>query len=338
VQDIFASRITPRRSSILGLKNQKYAFFHFTFSCAQNRWLAYIIMFAPAMLQCMRHKHRRDHRRTLRGTYTSNHSTMPQFLFYSSLFLLGVLVSVEQLQQVQALAGVGASNLSVKCVTAPMDICALADLRFTEWIMAEDETTTDRPPSAQAFRMATAEITAERSAQGAVAMIAQTKDGTTVGAAELSPIELQECFDTNSEEANNGSLYCGCYYVTDVVTARTHRRMGVGKALMEAIETEASKKGTTGTSWLLLHVKDDNVAALNFYKRGGYLEPPAQLLQKLDTDRLAQNAGTTGQILLSKPIPPPTKHNKKEGRTNNGGGGFGGNSAAKKKPKKPSRS
>eukprot|EP00978_Attheya_sp_CCMP212_P019649 scaffold55276_cov55-Attheya_sp.AAC.6 len=313
---------------------------------------------------------------------------MSHFLCHvSTLLLLGViLVWVKQPQPVEALIAAGgvknhniansrnSPTIRVTCVTSSMDVRALADLRFTEWIMTDEEdgTTTDsdsdsRPtPSAQAFRMATAEITAERRAQGAVAVIAQTTDGTAVGAAELSPIELQQCVlhDATLSSSEDGVLVGQedyYYYVTDVVTARTHRRMGVGKALMEAIEQEASKsnKGatatttiTTTTAWLLLHVKEDNGAALHFYKRGGYLEPPPQLLHKLDTDRLARNAGTIGQILLSKPIPitldsPPisnnkqeTNHPRKEQRTNNsgGGGGFGGkNLARKKQPKKPSR-
>jgi ribosomal protein S18 acetylase RimI-like enzyme len=207
---------------------------------------------------------------------------------------------------VEALSSTSTTPIMIQVtpVTAPRDVHDLATLRFNEWIC--DELVISRP----AFGMATAEIVQERVAGGAVAFLARIQ-GTPVGAAELSPMELEHVLRDDQERT-----LC---YVTDVVTCRDHRRMGVGEALMVALEQKAT---TMGVSELFLHVEPDNEPALNFYQsqRLGYGQP--QRLEGLDTHRLAENAGAVGQILLSKvlsPIIEPRFQISQE----TGGGGFG---------------
>jgi ribosomal protein S18 acetylase RimI-like enzyme len=175
----------------------------------------------------------------------------------------------------------GLATIRVTTVKTTADILALADIRYNEWIATGED-----GPSQRAFRMATIEIFQERAEAGAVTFLAWADDGTAAGAAELSPIELQ------------GATTENMLYVTDVVTVYSHRRKGCAASLMDAMETEATTKGA---SYLLLHVKEDNIEALAFYRnpRVGYQE---RLLESssLDTIKLAKNANTEGQILLMK--------------------------------------
>lgn len=201
------------------------------------------------------------------------------------------------------------NTITVKPVSSSADVFALADLRYSEWIDATDTSS----PTLGAFRMATEEITAERKEEGAVVFLARVNGRTVAGAAELSPIELDQCWLTKEDNK--------CLYVTDVVTAQSHRRMGIGNALMEAVAKEASKKNV---SWLLLHVKQDNEAALGFYKKAGYCELPQYFMKGFDKERLAENAGAIGQILLGKTVP--------KGRT--ASGGFGSMKIKKTKTKR----
>lgn len=81
-------------------------------------------------------------------------------------------------------------------VESASDIRNLADLRYNEWIVKDKDdggTCTTNTVSRHAFRCATAEIHEERVAEGAVAFLARRTvgDNRAVGAAELSPIELQ---------------------------------------------------------------------------------------------------------------------------------------------------
>jgi ribosomal protein S18 acetylase RimI-like enzyme len=186
------------------------------------------------------------------------------------------------------------------------DIRALADLRYNEW-MADDP----NPPSLGAFRAATHEILEERTAEGAVAFLARPDDDDStvrpaIGTAELSPIEFQGAI-RNSESSRPHSFL----YITDVLTSKTNRRMGVGKALMEAMEAHAVQLGATQ---LFLHVKQDNEAARAFYERPGlgyapYLnqgigdEDDETARPSLNLDILAENAFATGQTLLTKMLP-----------------------------------
>uniref|UniRef100_A0A7S1BAQ9 N-acetyltransferase domain-containing protein n=1 Tax=Corethron hystrix TaxID=216773 RepID=A0A7S1BAQ9_9STRA len=205
-----------------------------------------------------------------------------------------------------------ANALYVEPVTTSADRHALADLRFDEWII-EEGGNGDSFQSRQAFRMATTDIMEER--KGAVAFLARTDDtNTPVGAAELSPIEVEDvvisCEDGNCKPPS-------ILYVTDVLTSRDHRRKGVAMSLMEAVEAEAIVRSG---SHLLLHVDPDNSAALKFYqqKKIGYKSPSSELMKQIDALKLAKSANTVGQILLSKVLPKPKKK-----RLKTAGKGFG---------------
>ena len=214
-------------------------------------------------------------------------------------------------------------------VQTQADIVALADLRYDEWIANDDESDgDDNPlPSRYAFRMATAEIAAERTEGGAVAFLAQLavagmqptantdgkldddtalSKGVPVGAAELSPIEFdgaitrtQQSRDKDTSTAQQPTRL----YVTDVVTSSKHRRMGIANTLMDALESFALEKFGTNTM-LCLHVKEDNVAAQKFYQnpKRGYAVPTPEQLRNIDVRRLEDNAGTAGQILMCKSL------------------------------------
>jgi len=187
------------------------------------------------------------------------------------------------------------------------DVQALADLRYDEWIAPPETTTattttsTSTTTSRHAFYRATAEIHQERCELGAVAFLARDDNDVAVGSAELSPIELQGAITGTVMSCSVHKML----YVTDVLTARSHRRKGVAKALMEAMEQYASLANTQAqAALLLLHVKSSNLAALQFYRNLGYDNRlPDELGALLDTDRLAENAGTVGQMLFGKVLP-----------------------------------
>jgi ribosomal protein S18 acetylase RimI-like enzyme len=188
------------------------------------------------------------------------------------------------------------------------------------------------PPSRHAFRMATAEMVGERSEEGAFSFLAKwqpqhhdtaaaaaaEEDGKVapvLGAAELSPGEFEGALRADDKRRFR-------WYVTDVVASVEHRRMGVASALMDALETHAHKTTTshnndvsssppiegdcseTAVVTLYLHVRPDNDAAMAFYTspQRGYAPPTDRELEGLDADRLASNAGTTGQVLLCKTL------------------------------------
>lgn len=245
---------------------------------------------------------------------------------------------------------------------------ALADLRYEEWMMEEAPETR---PSLQAFRMATAEIQQERMADQAIPFLARceptadgdekvggggfggggggvgskkksarkaggkkTKDAKVtevVGAAELSPIEFNGCFDgsatllSKNNEKKDTNVYnrIQYWYITDVVTAKTHRRKGIAAELMKSLERHATEvlasyvsnnnnnKAEPGCTVLLMHVEPSNEGALKFYERMSYkiVSRPdavdcdsAGYLTGLDLDLLADNAGVSGQILLGKQL------------------------------------
>jgi hypothetical protein len=95
--------------------------------------------------------------------------------------------------------------------------------------------------------------------------------------------------------------------------------MGIGEALMVAIEQKAT---TIGVTELFLHVNPDNEPALHFYQsqRLGY--GPPQRLEGLDIDRLAENEGAAGQFLLSRVLSPIIQPRFQTSQKM-GGGGFG---------------
>ena len=211
--------------------------------------------------------------------------------------------------------------LVVTPIQTPQDVAALAKLRYDEWMTGEPE---DQRPSPEAFQMATAEIVQERAEGHAVAFLARlvanenenenendngdAATGIVVGAAELSPIELKGCIQSDFSTPN-----CRYLYVTDFVTARNYRRKGVATALMKELERYSVQNfrggktpaATSLTTKLLLHVKYLNHAALGFYKKLGYKVIDTwttEVTMDVDIKRLAKNAGTRGQLLMVKKI------------------------------------
>lgn len=251
-------------------------------------------------------------------------------------------------------------------VRTQADVVALADLRYDEWIATNDDdvadgqdSSTDPPlPSRYAFRMATAEIAAERTEGGAVAFLARagmqpkantgtctedkssydedTATSTTstyvpVGAAELSPIEFDGAIKSQQQSTR-------FLYVTDVVTSSRHRRMGIANTLMDALESFALE--TYGADTILyLHVKEDNVAAQKFYEnpKRGYAAPTTEHLRNIDVSRLEDNAGTAGQILMCKSLVdcPLSVQSGKDDKNNIRG--FGGTAKGKTATKKSAK-
>jgi len=257
-----------------------------------------------------------------------------------SLHLL-LLVLLLQTHHSESLSG-----FVIHPVESASDIQDLADLRYNEWIVNDEDdgtsTTTTNTVSRHAFRCATAEIHEERSLEGAVAFLARTSssagDNQAVGAAELSPIELQGAIlfcDSNGNTSINNQSHDRSnriLYVTDVLTAKDHRRKGVARALLHAMEEYAvhrvdrttllnnddnlpilqQSSSSTSAVLLLLHVESSNHAALKFYRKLQYDENNGNLQAsvaalvaadgdcQLDCDRLAENAGTVGQVLLGK--------------------------------------
>ena len=185
--------------------------------------------------------------------------------------------------------------LELQCT---QDIFDLADMRYHEWIQVLDDKT-EKTPSLGAFRMATAEIVHERTRDGAVTFLARMNnlakvqaESTVVGSAELSPIELQGLVPASHLKANKKWLY-----VTDVLTCTNHRRLGVGTALMDAMENAAvSQNGTR----IYLHVHPENIGAIEFYIQRGYQTSCCP--EEVIATKLAEAAGAIGQTLLRKEL------------------------------------
>ena len=169
--------------------------------------------------------------------------------------------------------------------------------------------------------------------------------GPAVGAAELSPVEMEgvvlAAVPADDRSASHPRVGEGLLYVTDVVTHQSYRRMGVGAALMRAIERVA--QGRFGGRRLFLHVRRGNDAAMRFYTSPdmGYRPFPGDDREDeaesegLDLDRLAKNAGAVGQILLSKklsstPTTPVARRRAGTDPRGASGGGFGGGTAPRK--------
>jgi len=224
------------------------------------------------------------------------------------------------------------NTVHISKVQTNADILSLAKLRYQEWMINEVN-----PPLLSNFCKATAEIHNERQVDGSIVFLAKlvhqntnvSSDDLVVGAAELSPIELQNCIinsDNNNETATP-------LYITDVVTSSNHRRFGIGTKLMTEVERCAVYE--LNSRVVFLHVEYDNVTARKFYERLGYVdvgdedckegdtkevisisldEPPQPSavidddttdnqqhdMIRLDTKHLAINAGTVGQLLMMK--------------------------------------
>jgi ribosomal protein S18 acetylase RimI-like enzyme len=290
--------------------------------------------------------------------------------------------------QLSAATQVGAFNylnrhgrtITVTCIDPQRpggEIKSLAELRYNEWIR-------DVHPnvSPHAFLAATIELLEERVVQGGAtvllaqraasptAMLSEDHDSAisdrergkngplfrsresmaVVGAAELSPLELDGCTLSNGL-ATDGHEFGRFLYVTDVVTCRTFRRQGVALALMKAMEelavqypsrhrdnhtsdwTKTPSRAPTPTT-LLLHVEATNLAALQLYQ-GEALKYKTlsisssgsdglSLASILDVARLAENAGVTNQLLLYKTLAAPViaRQQRQTTKRKRGGQGF----------------
>jgi ribosomal protein S18 acetylase RimI-like enzyme len=261
------------------------------------------------------------------------------------------------------------AKVTASPVQTQADLVALADLRYDEWIANDDvagayasdagddpsSLSSSNPllPSRYAFRMATAEIVAERTEGGAVAFLAGLRmppptnnDGGNdvnamyipVGAAELSPIEFDGAITLQQSENDDAVLPTIVQpptrlYVSDVVTSSRHRRMGIANTLMDALELFALDKFGADTM-LYLHVKKENVAARKFYEnpKRGYAAPTSKQLEHIDIGRLEDNAGTAGQILMCKSL-DCGQLEKKNTKTR----GFGVAAASGRIPKKSNK-
>mmetsp|Transcript_6814 Transcript_6814/g.14294 ORF Transcript_6814/g.14294 Transcript_6814/m.14294 type:complete len:285 (-) Transcript_6814:4-858(-) len=229
------------------------------------------------------------------------------------------------------------AKITVYPVTTQADVLALADLRYDEWIAGGDNGEPNgSPPTRFAFRMATAEIAAERSEGGARTFLARLNDDSSpsiaVGAAELSPIEFN---GAETGKYITGDASSPKLYVTDVVTSSKHRRMGIANSLMDAVELCACDMCNDNDILLYLHVKRDNEPALNFYSnpKRGYAVPRSEQLKGIDVNQLEKNAGTAGQILLHKAV----KCNQGKASVGTGFGGATEEKANKAIPKKKAK-
>jgi len=231
------------------------------------------------------------------------------------------------------------NTVHISKVQTNADILSLAKLRYQEWMIDEVN-----PPMLSNFCKATAEIYTERKVDGSIVFLAKLvhqNDDLVVGAAELSPIELQNCI-INSSNTNNNEVATPLY-ITDVVTSSNHRRFGIGTKLMAEVERVAVYE--LNSRIVFLHVEYDNVAARKFYERLGYVavggedciysvdnkddgvisisldEPLSQpsVVEEdtmhnqqrmiiLDTKQLAINAGTVGQLLMMKRLSKESIH------------------------------
>jgi ribosomal protein S18 acetylase RimI-like enzyme len=174
--------------------------------------------------------------------------------------------------------------LQITQVKTPNDWNALADVRYDEWI--RDSGGTSRP----AFRQATVEIYQEERPESV--LVLAKLNNKVVGAGELSPVELENVIRSDDDSAKT-------LYITDVVTDSNYRRRGIGQTLMQALEEEAVKQES---KYIVLHVMPDNKPALDFYERLGFAKPSTNLSMILDDQKLAENAGAEGQVLLSKSV------------------------------------
>ena len=226
-----------------------------------------------------------------------------------SIHLALVVVVTHALSADLPLPSAGRLPVLVRPVQSNSDLMALADLRYHEWMMQE---CAESRPSLTAFRMATVELQQERIDQHAIVVLARctSNKDMVVGAAELSPIEVQGCWDTSPKKGH------GRFYVTDVVTASSYRRQGVAASLMRTLEEYAMKSQQQHESpvstvqqsiLMLLHVKPDNVGALRFYQSLGYQVHASATVESgplkgLNLDQLAENAGVMDQLVLFKVI------------------------------------
>ena len=197
----------------------------------------------------------------------------------------------------------------------------------------------------------------------------ETEDeDVVIGSAELSSIEFENNVvtlhttkkansirinqsDTDDDgTTNNANTNCcnnrhyNFLYVTDVVTSSKYRRRGIANALMHTLEHFAiqqqqqqqqhdnnNNNNTIVSVVLFLHVKQENMAAYNFYTnpQRGYRRPDPDLFQEyctINREMLEHNAGITRQtepeqqqILLYKQLDVPIISAKKEKKNGDNG-------------------
>ena len=238
-------------------------------------------------------------------------------------------------------------NIQISTVKTKRDIISLADLRYNEWMRASSDGDGDgdtnvnvnvnvRAPQLSSFRLATAEIFHERNVDASIVFLAtlvvdgyeyggrysngKNSDGKlVVGAAELSPIELQGVFvnnydadadaDAASSPPNNQkqrqqqrqqqqqliNKIAMPLYITDVVTSSTHRRHGIGTKLMLSIETAA---WAIESRVVFLHVEHDNVGAREFYTGLGYINVHINMEYDDDDDDDDDDVANTGNGII----------------------------------------
>jgi hypothetical protein len=236
------------------------------------------------------------------------------------------------------------SRFDLIVAKGPIEWNHVADLRYNEWIdndnqKKDDHGTTTRTtrttPSRMAFRYATLEMCQERCAQGAIIVAVRDRQSFEwLGCGEASPIEMREAAAAagtkdNVETTTTTTSSCSSstrdddgtattttqvikvdLYVTDVVTAAKHRRKGIARTLMMALEQYADR--------LWLHVTVENVTARLFYESLGYREynsnhnddePNNRATpipggchnsMMIDAEKLAEASGSIGQTLLWK--------------------------------------
>ena len=194
----------------------------------------------------------------------TTHWAPPSFQRHNSQFATSIAKNQE------TILFKSSSNIEISQLQSNADVISLADLRYKEWILGDSPFAS---PSQASFRLATSDICQERKSEGAVVFLAKLRDNnddsnslTLVGAAELSPIELRGCVHKdNSQVLEPGTI---AMYATDVVTSTSHRRLGIGSKLMTLLEDTAYN---LGCRFVLLHVEHENIAAINFYRRLGYV-------------------------------------------------------------------
>ena len=123
-----------------------------------------------------------------------------------------------------------------------------------------------------------------------IVLAVPVQSSEVLGAAEASPIEIKDAQPLAKDETDDEVMDL---YITDVVTAASHRRKGVARFLIQALETKAD--------CLWLHVTSDNLPAQKFYESIGYERYSAgQRDSRIDAEKLGDVTGSSGQVLMWK--------------------------------------
>ena len=154
------------------------------------------------------------------------------------------------------------NTLAVRLAT-PLDDHLIASLRVGVF-------SNFTPDSQKIFCERSCHLIATRRQRGANCIVATTTDTdrlmSIIGSAEVS---YHEFIDTKLFRCRPKDKIL---YVTEVAVDEKHRRKGVAKLMMEAIDSLAS---TRKIETIYLHVDVTNVDAVNLYKRSGYNIQPS---------------------------------------------------------------